>query len=87
MVHGQDEGIKFHNGDPNFRFSELQLFISWVNWEMQSRVLSLNRRLKVFSAHVIEAVPYSGGVENKYFFMGRVANVDVAYIRDTTESP
>ena len=86
LVHGQDEGFKFQNEDPSFRFSELQRPISWVNWEMQSRVLSLNRRLNVFSAHVIEAAPYSGEAENKDFFMGRVANVDVASIRDATES-
>ena len=52
---------------------------------MQSRVLSLNRRLKVFSAHVIESVPYSGGAENKDFFMGKVANVDLASIREATD--
>ena len=53
---------------------------------MQSRVLSFNSRPKLFSAHVIEAVPYSGGAENKDFFMGRVANVDVASNRYATES-
>ena len=28
LAHGQDEGFKFKNEDPNFRFSELQRSIS-----------------------------------------------------------
>ena len=52
---------------------------------MQSSVLSLNHRLKVFSAHVIEAVPYIDGAENEVFFVGRVANVDATTIREASQ--